>query len=306
MLESVTIPSRAGYAAGSDALDAFSLTEDATISKSMSLSFFAFVGIDQPSTDFLDRTGHGGQRRMAEVRTEDVVEAGDADRARHGHPALLEPAQHADGEQVVEGEQRRRPRGQARVGRGRPALHGGRERAEALRRHPGRPGGRGQPRPPLLLAPRVAGAGQVGDAAVAQPREVRDDLSGAVGQVVGGHVAEQPGQRGTGRRVPGVEDLRRRGERPGPRQVPGDDSRGEVVEGRRHDARADRPHRRRAAGEVAHPPRPEPGRRQVLLGLRGEVDVRVQRFQPPVGAGDQARVQTDVIGADHGQTVAGE
>ena len=71
-----------------------------------------------------------------------------------------------------------------------PPAQGGRERTEALRGDAGGRGGDRQPRPPLLLAPRVTRPGQVGDAPVAQPGQVLDDLPGAVGEV--GDHARQP------------------------------------------------------------------------------------------------------------------
>jgi hypothetical protein len=57
--------------------------------------------VDQPAPGLVGRAGHGGQRRVAEVGLEDVVEADHADRARHVDPAMLHAAQHADGDQVV-------------------------------------------------------------------------------------------------------------------------------------------------------------------------------------------------------------
>ena len=113
-----------------------------------------------------------------------------------------------------------------------------------------------------------AGAGRLAD----QPGQ-REHVDG--GDRV---LAQQPGQRGVDGDIAGVDDGRRGGQFPGFGDGPGDQRRVEVVEGRGDHAGADRAHRGRPAGEVAHPVAAEPDAGEVVLGLGGEVDQRVQRI----------------------------
>ena len=57
-----------------------------------------------------EREAHSGERRRGEVGAEDVVAADDADVLGHADTALPEPAEHADRDEVVEGDARRRSR----------------------------------------------------------------------------------------------------------------------------------------------------------------------------------------------------
>jgi len=88
--------------------------------------------------------------------------------------------------------------------------------------------------------------------------------------------AEQAGKRGVGGGEAGVNHGLRTCQLPGHRNGRGHQARAEVVEGRGDHAAADRPHRGRAAGEIAHPPRPQADAGEPLLGLGDEVDQRVQ------------------------------
>ena len=78
-------------------------------------------------------------------------------------PRSLQPAQHADGQQVVERHQRGRPAGQPDVGGRRTAVEGRRERAAAGRSGAGRRGVGGQRPPALGVGPGVGRPGEVGE-----------------------------------------------------------------------------------------------------------------------------------------------
>jgi ABC-type uncharacterized transport system permease subunit len=116
-----------------------------------------------------------------------------------------------------------------------------------------------------------AALGATGAGRVAGQRGQREHVGG------GDDVrAEQAGQRGVGGGEAGVDHGRRVGQFPGHRNGPGHQARAEVIEGRGDHAAADRPHRGRAAGEIAHPPGPQADAGELLLGLGDEIDQRVQ------------------------------
>jgi hypothetical protein len=85
--------------------------------------------VDQRPAGLLDRGADRGEGRVTEVRSEDVVVADHAYLTRDVDPEMLQPLQHADGEQVVERDKRGRLAGHADVSRRRPALQGRRERS---------------------------------------------------------------------------------------------------------------------------------------------------------------------------------
>src|SRR5580693_2198620 len=80
--------------------------------------------VDQRTAGLLDRSGDGAERRVAEVRAEDVVKADHAHLTGNIDAQVLQSLQHPDGEQVVERDQRGRSAGHADVSRCRPALKG--------------------------------------------------------------------------------------------------------------------------------------------------------------------------------------
>ncbi len=112
-----------------------------------------------------------------------VVEADHADVGGHPHTAGAQPAERAEGHQVVVGHDRGDLRGQGEVGALDAAVEAGWERTElghadvlAL--------GRGQQTgPAFLVRPGAAGAAQVGDALVAQRGQVVHHLAHAAGAV---------------------------------------------------------------------------------------------------------------------------
>ena len=87
--------------------------------------------VDERAPGLVHGAGDRRQRRGTEVGAEDVVVPDHADPCRHRDAPLAQPAEHADGQEVVEGDERGRARGQADVGGGRTAVEGGRERAAA-------------------------------------------------------------------------------------------------------------------------------------------------------------------------------
>ena len=128
-------------------------------------------------------------------------------------------------------------------------------------------------RPVQVRVPGVqrAALGAAGTGRVAEQRGHRDHVSRR-----DDIRAEQAGQRGVGSGEAGAGHGIRAGQVPGHGNGPGHQARAEVVEGRGDHAGAYRPHRGRAAREVAHPPSPQADARELLLGLRDEVDQRVK------------------------------
>lgn len=117
------------------------------------------------------------------------------------------------------------------------------------------------------------------------------------GQVRGGDDvgAEQPGQGRIGGSEAGHHHGSRAGQLPRPGDALGDEGRAEVVERGRDDARADGSHGGGAAGEVAHPPGLEPDADEPLLGLRNEVDHRVQDVGRVVRLPDEGGVHCGTV-----------
>jgi general nucleoside transport system permease protein len=216
------------------------------------------------------RVARRGQRAVA-VEQAAVGQADDG-----GVPLLLAPAAAGPGERGDEP----LARGGVRDQRLEAAKTGGDKRAAVavaavlaqqryrVPHHQVRGVGPGQLGVPGVQGAALGGAGACRSAGQLGQRE----------HVAGGDdlLAEQAGERGVDGGEARLDHGGRAGQLPGRRDGPGHQARAEVIEGRGDHAAADRPHRGRAAGEIAHPTRSQADSGEVLLGLGDEVDQRVQ------------------------------